>query len=141
MFHPGHGGQRGTYRGRAGTVANRRRNLELMARKLRSEFGDWWCATRLTRQKRRLVRLSVRLFVRSFARSLANSPCAHTHTPETINATAFWCIRLDTFYANIAATPLYGVIGEFTRVSPSRELQQRRRRRRRRRPTSGLVRS
>jgi len=37
--------------GRAGTVANRRRNLELMARKPRAEFGIGG-AQRLTQQKR-----------------------------------------------------------------------------------------
>lgn len=37
--------------GRVGTVANRRRNLELMARKPRAEFGIGG-AQRLTRQKR-----------------------------------------------------------------------------------------
>lgn len=77
--------------GRAGTVANRHRNLELMARKPRAEFGIGG-AQRLTRQKR------CRLVHRSHTHRNDKCYCALVHTPRYVlckyrSCAAIWSYR------------------------------------------------
>lgn len=89
-------------------AANRRRNLELMARKLRAEFGIGGARGPPRFGKKRS----------------SSRPSALAYTPETINAAAPRCIlyALDIRFMQISQprAPLYGVIGEFTHVAPLR---------------------